>query len=60
VIYLERDKHADDPILANTTTVVVDKNRWSGDTGIACYLYYDPLTGRMTECGKPEEAVGEF
>jgi twinkle protein len=54
VIYLERDKHAEDPILKNTTTVVVDKNRWCGDTGIACYLYYDPMTGRMTECGKPD------
>jgi twinkle protein len=60
VIFLERDKHSEDPLIKNTTTVVVDKNRWSGDTGIACYLYYDPLTGRMTECGKPEEAVGEF
>ena len=53
VIFLERDKHAECPILKNTTTVVVDKNRWCGDTGIACYLYYDPKTGRMTECEKP-------
>lgn len=59
VIYLERDKHNEDPILANTTTVVVDKNRFVGDTGIACYLYYDKETGRMVECAKPEPAANE-
>jgi twinkle protein len=56
VIYLERDKHAEDLTIKHTTTVVVDKDRWGGETGIACYLYYDPATGRMTECQKPDEA----
>jgi twinkle protein len=56
VIFLERDKHHEDPEIANTTTVIVDKNRFCGDTGIACYLKYDKYTGRMTETSKPEES----
>jgi twinkle protein len=62
VIFLERDKHHEDPEIANTTMVVVDKNRWAGDVGTACYLRYDKFTGRMTECEKPEEleVVDEF
>ena len=57
VIFLERDKHNEDPEIANVTTVVVDKNRWAGDCGTACYLKYDRFTGRMTECAKPESMV---
>ena len=61
VIFLERDKHHEDPVVANTTTVVVDKNRWAGDVGTACYLAYDKHTHRMTECAAPvEEVHGEF
>ena len=54
VIFLERDKHSTDPELANTTSVVVDKNRFAGDTGIACYLKYDTYTGRMVEVETPD------
>jgi predicted ATP-dependent serine protease len=61
VIFLERDKHNEDPVVANTTKVVVDKNRWAGDVGTACYLSYDKFTHRMTECAAPvEEVNGEF
>lgn len=62
LIFLERDKHHEDPEIANTTQVVVDKNRWAGDVGTACYLRYDRGTGRMTECPKPEalEVPDEF
>ena len=60
VIFLERDKHNEDPEIANTTAVVVDKNRWAGDVGTACYLRYDPHTGRMTECDKPAATPEEF
>jgi len=35
--------------------VRVLKNRWSGETGIACQLKYDRDTGRMTE-----QALMEF
>jgi twinkle protein len=57
VIFLERDKHHEDPDVANTTSVIVDKNRFAGEIGTACYLKYDMNTGRMTECAKPEEMV---
>jgi twinkle protein len=53
VIFLERDKHHNDPEVANTTEVVVDKNRWAGDVGTACYLKYSKETNRMTECPPP-------
>ncbi len=62
VIFLERDKHHEDADIANTTCVIVDKNRFAGDVGTACYLKYDKGTGRMKECEKPEEMtiVDEF
>lgn len=49
VLALKRDGQADDPIVRNTTTVSVLKNRFSGDTGAACNLLYSKDTGRMTE-----------
>ena len=49
VIALERDRQNPDPILANTTTVRVLKNRLTGRAGIATCLYYDRLSGRMEE-----------
>lgn len=55
ILHLERDLKHDDPIVRNTTTVTVWKNRFSGKTGLACYLKYDDTTGRMTETTKPEQ-----
>ena len=52
VIGCERDQQSENP---NTTTVRVLKNRWTGETGIACYLEYDKDTGRMTETEQPQE-----
>ena len=49
VIGLERNGQADDAIEANTTTIRVVKNRFCGRTGVACQVYYDELTGRLTE-----------
>jgi len=49
VVGLKRDKLSEDEIERNTTDVVVWKNRWTGETGTACHLYYDPMTGRMAE-----------
>ena len=46
VIGCERNQQGDDP---DRTTVRVLKNRWTGETGIACYLDYDHKTGRLTE-----------
>ena len=53
VIALERNQQADDPIEANTTSIRIIKNRYTGDTGIACHLYYDSTTGRMTQIDNP-------
>jgi twinkle protein len=53
VVALERNQQADDPTEANTTTIRVLKNRYTGDTGIACRLHYDKESGRMTEINNP-------
>ena len=47
VIGLERNQQ--DEETRNQTTIRVLKNRFSGDTGEAGTLYYDPLTGRLNE-----------
>jgi twinkle protein len=46
VIGLSRDQQGEN---ANVTTVHVLKNRFSGMTGEAGQLYYDPDTGRLSE-----------
>jgi twinkle protein len=53
VIALERNQQADDEIEANTTTIRILKNRYTGDTGVACYLHYNKDTGRMTQIDNP-------
>lgn len=54
VIGLERNQQdADNP---NLTTVRILKNRWTGETGIACHLEYDKETGRMSETIFNEES----
>ena len=35
--------------MSNVTVVRVLKNRWTGETGVACLLEYDKSTGRMNE-----------
>jgi len=55
-IGLERDGQDPDPIIRNTTTVRVLKNRFSGQTGPACRVFYDRVTGRLTET---DEEVGD-
>jgi len=47
VIAFERDQQ--DEIQNNVMKVRVLKNRYSGDTGIACNLIYNKETGRLTE-----------
>ena len=53
VIALERNQQATDEVEANTTTIRILKNRYTGDTGISCYLHYDEETGRMTQIVNP-------
>ena len=49
VISLERNQQADDPIESNTTKLRVLKSRYTGDVGLACSLFYDVDTGRLSE-----------
>jgi len=49
VIKAYRDKTEADEWRRNVTKLVVEKNRFSGMTGPACYLYYEPHTGRLKE-----------
>jgi twinkle protein len=39
-----RDLQASDPVTRNTTHLTVSKNRFSGRTGPACRLLFDPQT----------------
>ncbi len=55
IINLDRDVKADDPILRNTTKLTCDKNRFSGRTGPAGFLFYSGVTGRLTEVDDPVE-----
>jgi twinkle protein len=54
VIGMERDQQNVNEDIRNTTTVRVLKNRYTGETGPACWLQYDRTTGRMTEVANPE------
>ena len=57
VLGLERNQQSDTP---HETVVRVLKNRFSGNTGIACTLAYDTTTGRMTEGSETQEPVAPF
>lgn len=49
VVKLYRDKEDADEWRRNVTKVVVQKNRFCGRTGPACYLFYDSASGRLSE-----------
>ncbi len=49
ILRLERDLVAPDPFRRNVTKVYVEKNRFSGRTGPASWLFYNDITGRMEE-----------
>jgi twinkle protein len=49
IIRLERDLITADAWRRNITKVTVDKNRFCGRTGPASWLFFDDITGRMTE-----------
>ena len=55
VIGLERNQQDTDEVKANTTTLRILKNRYTGDTGIATHLHYNKETGRMKEIDNPYE-----
>ena len=54
VISLERDKTDPNEWRRNVTKVTVEKNRFCGRTGPASYLFYNEMTGRLTELTKEE------
>jgi twinkle protein len=54
VVGLERDQQAAGGG-ANVTRLRVVKNRFTGETGVAGYVKYNTLTGRMEECDEPTE-----
>lgn len=58
VIGMERHQQHEDVDIRNTTTVRVLKNRYTGQTGPACWLKYDVDTGRMTEVPPPSKDDG--
>jgi twinkle protein len=57
VIGMERDQQNENEDVRNTTTVRVLKNRYTGETGPACWLQYEKQTGRLQEVANPN--VGE-
>lgn len=58
VIGMERNQQHEDIEVRNTTCVRVLKNRYTGQTGPACWLRYDVDTGRMTEVPPPDKDDG--
>ena len=54
VIGMERDQQHENESIRNTTTVRVLKNRYTGETGPACWLHYDRGTGRLEEVANPQ------
>lgn len=49
VIGLERNGQAESQVERNLTTLRILKNRFTGETGPACYLLWDKTTGRLKE-----------
>lgn len=60
VIGLERNQQHEDPEIRNTTCIRILKNRYTGQTGPACWLRYDNQTGRLHETANPNPVETEF
>lgn len=58
VIRLERDKKDPSDWRRNITKVSVEKNRFCGRTGPACYLFYNEITNRLEEL--TEEDINRY
>jgi twinkle protein len=59
VVKLHRDKTDPDPWRRNVTHLIVEKNRFCGRTGPACYLWYNEVTGVLEELSKELSDVFE-
>ena len=60
VMRLERDKTENNDWRRNITKVSIEKNRFCGYTGPACYLWYNSDTARLIELSPEEGAVFEM
>jgi len=63
VFSIERNQQHDDEEMRSVSKVRVLKNRYIGDTGVATYLKYDKVSGRMYEIDNPfveEDTEDEF
>lgn len=55
IVYkLYRDNTDADPWRRNVTKIVVEKNRFCGRTGTACYLWWNEMTNRLVELNAEE------
>lgn len=54
VFALHREKDSASEWRRNITKVVVQKNRFCGTAGPCSWLYFDPMTGRLTELKREE------
>lgn len=54
VIKLYRNNTDADAWRRNVTKIVVEKNRFCGRTGPACYLWYNEITGRLEEINQEQ------
>lgn len=59
VIKITRDSKNANEWIRNVTKVTIEKNRFCGRTGPACYLWYNEGTARMTELTDEEVKVYE-
>jgi twinkle protein len=57
VLGLERNQQ--DETQKNFTLVRVLKNRYTGETGLACRLEYNQQTGRLKDSGQPPVEIPE-
>jgi archaellum biogenesis ATPase FlaH/Zn ribbon nucleic-acid-binding protein len=62
VVMMQRDKYNEDPIIRNTTRLVLSKNRAAGETGEAGNLYYCNQTHKLHDLDdwNQENGVKEF
>jgi len=54
VVSLHRDKLSEDEWRRNVLKITVEKNRFCGRTGPACYLHYNENTGRLEELNEEQ------
>lgn len=57
-ILFMRDKEAEDPVIRNSTRIVMSKCRWSGITGPAGTIYYDNETHTLHDKGEYFSSMG--